>query len=93
MTALQTRAVIYGVIAGGQTLMLGIKDGTMTAADWIRLAISSVVAVAIAVRALYDCAPDATRTTNPPPDAQSSANNMSAAACADSTKADGGGLK
>lgn len=54
MTRLQIRALIYGVIAGGQTLTLGINEGTMTARDWIQLAVSSIVSAAIAVRALYD---------------------------------------
>ena len=32
MNKVQIRALLYGVIAGGQTLMLGVKDGVMTAA-------------------------------------------------------------
>jgi hypothetical protein len=58
MNPVQVRAVLYGIIAGGQTMMLGVKDGTMTTADWIRLFVSSVVAAAIAIKALYDTAPD-----------------------------------
>ena len=58
MTKLQVRALLYGVIAGGQTLMLGINEGEMTARDWIQLSISAVVAAAISIRALYDTAPD-----------------------------------
>lgn len=60
MNKMQVRAVLYGIIAGGQTLMLGINEGDMTARDWIQLSISAVVAAAIAIRALYDAGPDLT---------------------------------
>lgn len=59
MTKLQVRTILYGVIAGGQTLALGINEGAMTVRDWIQLVVSSAVAAAISIRALYDTAPDA----------------------------------
>ncbi len=63
MTKLQIRAVLYGVIAGGQTLALGLNEGAMTVRDWIQLCVSSVVAAAISIRALYDNSID----LQPPP--------------------------
>lgn len=58
MTKLQVRTILYGVIAGGQTLALGINEGPMTLRDWVQLTVSAIVAAAISIRALYDNAPD-----------------------------------
>lgn len=64
MNRMKMRAILYGIIAGGQTLMLGINEGDMTMRDWIQLSISAVVAAAIAVRALYDAGPEEPKKLN-----------------------------
>lgn len=48
------RPACYVVAAAGQTLALGIKDGPMTWQDWARLVLSSLVASAVTLKALYD---------------------------------------
>ena len=58
MTKLQIRTVIYAATAGLQTLVLGINEGAMTVRDVVQLIASSLLAAIIAVRALYDTAPD-----------------------------------
>lgn len=48
------RPLVYVVASAGQTLALGIKDGPMTWQDWARLVLSSLVAAAVTLKALYD---------------------------------------
>ncbi len=58
MTKLQIRTITYATIAGLQTMLLGLNEGVMTGRDWFQLIVSSVLAAAISVRALYDNAID-----------------------------------